>query len=410
MFSPQPMKHVLLQVMTEDLPQVSLILAELQVFGPDYRPFHDSQYRSIPGQRFRELYHRAVSRLQKISGHVRIGSQVALNELHVVREDELEETDRWLGETWDRCSTFEENLRHQSEEQQLLDQLEQALGNFGELNIDLGLLQGERMFLDIRLGMIPRTHVGQLKEAIALANYLLFPYLEHDEMVHVIVVGPKGERERELGSVLDTAGFRPLTIPVELQGEPSRVRIELQKRRLALKQASNREREIARQFASEIRERLEECQRTLVMAEPFVRLDTAVRTGGYTSVISGWIPARDVRRTERALVAGLSNPLHIEVRNPLPEERPLVPSYMPDNRLMAPFATLVKQYGIPRYGEVDPTAIFAVTFILMFGMMFGDVGHGLTIALAAWLARASTSVLFLTKAASRPPPRACSPS
>lgn len=54
---------------------------------------------------------------------------------------------------------------------------------------------------------------------------------------------------------------------------------------------------------------------------------------------------------------------------------------------MAPFATLVKQYGIPRYGEVDPTAIFAVTFILMFGMMFGDVGHGLTIALAAWLAR-----------------------
>ena len=60
---------------------------------------------------------------------------------------------------------------------------------------------------------------------------------------------------------------------------------------------------------------------------------------------------------------------------------------MPDNRLMTPFATLVKQYGIPRYGEVDPTAIFAVTFIPMFGMMFGDIGHGLTIALVAWLAR-----------------------
>jgi V/A-type H+-transporting ATPase subunit I len=52
--------------------------------------------------------------------------------------------------------------------------------------------------------------------------------------------------------------------------------------------------------------------------------------------------------------------------------------------LLAPFATLVKQYGIPQYGEIDPTPLFAVTFLLMFGMMFGDVGHGAIIALAAW--------------------------
>jgi hypothetical protein len=48
---------------------------------------------------------------------------------------------------------------------------------------------------------------------------------------------------------------------------------------------------------------------------------------------------------------------------------------------------LVKQYGVPEYGEVDPTPLFAVTFVLMFGSMFGDIGQGAVIALAAWLLR-----------------------
>ena len=33
-------------------------------------------------------------------------------------------------------------------------------------------------------------------------------------------------------------------------------------------------------------------------------------------------------------------------------------------------------YGTPRYKEVEPTVFFALSFLLMFGMMFGDVGHG----------------------------------
>jgi V/A-type H+-transporting ATPase subunit I len=43
---------------------------------------------------------------------------------------------------------------------------------------------------------------------------------------------------------------------------------------------------------------------------------------------------------------------------------------------MKPFVSLTRNYGTPRYGEVDPTWLFAVSSILLFGMMFGDVGHG----------------------------------
>ena len=40
-------------------------------------------------------------------------------------------------------------------------------------------------------------------------------------------------------------------------------------------------------------------------------------------------------------------------------------------------------YSIPSYGEIDPSPIVAISFILFFGFMFGDVGHGLMIYLAS---------------------------
>ncbi len=53
-----------------------------------------------------------------------------------------------------------------------------------------------------------------------------------------------------------------------------------------------------------------------------------------------------------------------------------------------PFRPLVQSYGTTRYGDIDPTAFTVVSFVVMFGMMFGDVGHGLVLALLAlWLRR-----------------------
>jgi V/A-type H+-transporting ATPase subunit I len=55
--------------------------------------------------------------------------------------------------------------------------------------------------------------------------------------------------------------------------------------------------------------------------------------------------------------------------------------------LFSPFSGLVKAYGLPGYGEVDPTVFAGVIYVLMFGAMFGDAGHGAVVcAGGAWLA------------------------
>jgi V/A-type H+/Na+-transporting ATPase subunit I len=46
---------------------------------------------------------------------------------------------------------------------------------------------------------------------------------------------------------------------------------------------------------------------------------------------------------------------------------------------------LIEAYGIPRYGTIDPTIFVAISFLIMFGAMFGDIGHGAVLVLVSFL-------------------------
>ena len=53
------------------------------------------------------------------------------------------------------------------------------------------------------------------------------------------------------------------------------------------------------------------------------------------------------------------------------------PTYFYTNELLEPFQTIVNTYGIPRYKEINPAPFTVVTFPFLFGIMFGDIGHGI---------------------------------
>ena len=49
------------------------------------------------------------------------------------------------------------------------------------------------------------------------------------------------------------------------------------------------------------------------------------------------------------------------------------------------FEMFVDMYGMPSYNEIDPTPFLAITYMLLFGIMFGDLGQGLAISLIGFL-------------------------
>lgn len=387
MFRPLPMRQVLIQLLVEDLPQASLSLAEMDCFSPYSADEYVDSFPDIPGDPYRDIYQQARSRLQKIENHIQLKPAFSSRSTHVISDSELEQTNQWLGEVWERCSAYEEHFRSLTDEAHMLSQLEQALENFAELNIDLTLLHGERQFLDLHIGQLPSRNVPQLKEAISLANYLLFKYMENTEQTHVIILGPKEEQNKELASVLDTAGFHALEIPPELHDEPERIRQELELRRQELKEEKKENEVSMLSCADELRPRLEQCRDILIMAEPYVAIADAARSVGELTIITGWVPEQSLRQMESTLHRTLHHPFRLTATTPSRDMHREVPTFMPTTWLTSPFSALVKQYGIPRYGEINPTLIFAFSFIAMFGMMFGDVGHGLVIVLAAWLVK-----------------------
>jgi V-type H+-transporting ATPase subunit a len=60
------------------------------------------------------------------------------------------------------------------------------------------------------------------------------------------------------------------------------------------------------------------------------------------------------------------------------------PTYFKTNDLIYPFQEIVNTYGIPRYQEANPALFCVVTFPFLFGVMFGDIGHGFLLFLFAF--------------------------
>jgi V-type H+-transporting ATPase subunit a len=80
------------------------------------------------------------------------------------------------------------------------------------------------------------------------------------------------------------------------------------------------------------------------------------------------------KRSEHNLTATLSN-VDFTLTGATP------PTYIPVNDFTWAFQEIVNTYGIPRYQEINPALFSIVSFPFLFGIMFGDIGHGLVLTL-----------------------------
>lgn len=105
-------------------------------------------------------------------------------------------------------------------------------------------------------------------------------------------------------------------------------------------------------------------------------------------IAHGFIRARDEEKFRRVIariceVHGDAAAEKIEVPSDV-----VTPTYFSTNKLTAAFQDLTDVYGVPRYKEINPTLFTITTFPFLFGVMFGDVGHGiLLLLLSLWMIR-----------------------
>lgn len=393
MFKPLSMQHVSLWVLNSDAPQASLLLATYGIFTPEKSLAWERDLPETPGDRYAEVFAEANARLNKIHEHFGAtllgGKEIEFEDVAALPTgpdaptlEQLQEWNDWLGELWNVASRCDEDKRRIHEALEHNASLLNSLEHFRKLDVDLAWLARPKRFLQTRVGIVPEVNTARLAEALELSGFMLEVFDVQDGRAYAVAVGPIGKAV-EIRGALDAAGWQEMTLEPELLAHPEAARDALLKNAQSLREEAEANESHHRATLGEVEARLRDIGKGMALAEPYVRISSeTLRARGGLALITGWIAERDVERMRKALDARLKDRYVLQLRPPFKSELDVVPSVVRYPNWLGPFSDLVRNYGIPRYGEFDPTWLFAISFVLMFGMMFGDIGQGLVIAAA----------------------------
>jgi len=278
-----------------------------------------------------------------------------------------------------QVSPLLQNVQEVSDQLNNLKKYRQNLELLAPAGLSPGTLAGLRLAY-LAPGWLPRENLLRLEQALEHLHHALIPLVQEVSRVLVLMVGLATGRE-SLVRALKGAFFEPLSMPPAATGVLNGALTDLQEQILAREtswqQLDSQRSRLRDQIGPElvrIRNRID-LTRTLLRARVlFGKVDSSY-------LVSGWIPATLVAKLKDALAQELGDRAEVEVLSPeaIPGAREgvlKIPILFNNPYLLRPFERLTKAYGTPAYGEVEPTAFLAMSFLLMFGLMFGDAGQG----------------------------------
>ncbi len=109
-------------------------------------------------------------------------------------------------------------------------------------------------------------------------------------------------------------------------------------------------------------------------------------------VCEGWVPSRMAGKVMQDITRSAEAPISVtQIERALWADE-AVPVVLHNPRIFQPFELLIGLLPLPRYGSIDPTPYTAVFFPMFFGLMVGDIGYGLLLALLALLLHRGTAL------------------
>ena len=308
--------------------------------------------------------------------------QLSVNPLKDI--DDLEEK---IDEYYEKIRGINENIFKLRDklayEQDNLNKAEKLIG----AHADVALMR-ELKTLKMFLGYLPVKSFRNIEENITTKYTTAIP-IETSLGGEMIAFFCLPEDAETLEDQLKSIGFESVSVPEECSGPPEDAIQEIEGRIEKIRMNINEEENKLRGFGWTNKGELMRIREHLV-----TNLDilTSVKSMGLserTALISGWVPEKGVEKLRSKLKETLEKHFYMSATKPeeIEEVRSgklKVPVIFKNPKILAPFETLVKTYGSPDYSEIEPSAIIAIAFLLMFGVMFGDVGHGLVLTLLGW--------------------------
>ncbi|NLW78120.1 MAG: hypothetical protein GXY32_01745 [Ruminococcaceae bacterium] len=262
---------------------------------------------------------------------------------------------------------------------------EGLLSHMTDLDISMDeLFQVET--LKLRIGRLPKNSYVRLayyaEKGFNFTSYFNFIVYDFDgEYYWGLYFAPR-DSAKDIDDIFNSLYFERVWVPDFVQGKPEE----------ALETIRQREAELRRELAEittpagiaseEELARIQEMTAWLATVNQLYDMRKYALVFNHTFYISGFVPADDYPAFE-ALIESIDT-VHIkeaEQKQELPEKPPVK---LKNNWFSRPYQMFTEMYGLPTYGEIDPTALVSIIYSVLYGVMFADIGQGLALGLVGY--------------------------
>ena len=239
-------------------------------------------------------------------------------------------------------------------------------------------------FLHFVVGSLSAENLSPLEQVVG-DKVALLPLPEQNGR-HPVIAMTTRPRRLILERALQHVGFQPESFPIvanaTVDGLTAASRREQEEIVAELEQLDTQLKALGSQFEPPLAE-IEigtKIERSLLEAEQkFLRTERSV-------LLSGWVPTDAVGVLEEHVRRITGGRCIFQIAVPRDHRDDQIPALLRHPGWLRPFERFVKAYGLPQYQELEPTLFVALSYVLMFGMMFGDAGHGAVLAVGGCIA------------------------
>lgn len=396
MLAPEPMLEVNLFVLEPDLEAVTVVLARLELLHlEDVQPGDWTPSEEWAGLAVR--YAHILQHLDEMLFLLGSKPQAAKADRDLHPAADWREIEARIGDLEPGVRSWQEQLKTAQREFERLKLAESQIEHLLPLDVPVEELR-RLQYETVTVGAMPADNVARVAAALFQIPFVLAPLLiRHDRAL--VLAASSRDNAAILERALKSAFFEPIELPAEAHGRPAEAMETLKRETRQCQDRLDRLHREGRQLASLFVPGLASLRET---ARADGKLAEAIRRflkHGEVFLISGWVPAHDLDRLKKAVEAASGHSVAMEALEPN-VSRHDVPSLIRRPRWLQPFQNLVTTFGLSSYNELDPTLIVTVSFLIMYGMMFGDLGQGLVLLLAGvWLWKRHAGLGILAMAA-----------
>ncbi|CAK7031513.1 hypothetical protein CIW83_00915 [Tissierella sp. P1] len=283
-----------------------------------------------------------------------------------------------LSRIYEEVKMPSEELKKAQEELGEIEDFYKSFSNIRDINIPIENLRSLSHF-DFRFGILSKEDRIKLKKNYENILAIILHTGTGKEGEVYLTIYPSNIRE-EMNRILRSLNFKEIQVPEEYKGTP----IEMVKYLKAKKERLQKDIDSLERKLSNLKEIHQDAiisaVNQLKTKEKIEDIKEELARSNKFFYLSGWVSKKDKEKLGEIL-KGYKDMLVM-----FKDETDLTPPTKLRNIwLFKPFESLVKMYGMPSYNELDPTPFLSLSYMFLFGAMFGDLGQGLILLLGGVL-------------------------